>query len=164
MENSAIFITISAVALAAAIWDLKFRKVPNLITFGLIISAFLFHGLHQDLSASLTGFGAGFMWFFVPYMLGGIGAGDVKLLSGICAWVCWPLALYVIIWSSLAGAATVLILMLDSEEIKSLWLSSAGGIGSVAKDLINTTSRNRKRKTPYAPAIAAGTIIALLLT
>ena len=75
------------VALIAASWiDLKQHRIPNLLTFSLLISGvllqFLLHGW-EGLIYSLGGLTVGFLIFMPFYIKGGMGAGDVKLMAAI---------------------------------------------------------------------------------
>ncbi len=73
-------------------WKLK---VPNWLTFPLVISGWLY-GLIQTLGlfsgsgglgASLVGSALGFLLLFPLLIIGGMGAGDVKMQMGFGAWV-----------------------------------------------------------------------------
>jgi prepilin peptidase CpaA len=81
--------------LACAIIDWWKFKVPNKLTFPLILSGWLF-GLANNLGleAGEGGFGAavagtvlGFMLLLPIYSVGGMGAGDVKMTMGFGAWI-----------------------------------------------------------------------------
>ena len=84
-----ILITILALALvAAAITDIRSSKIPNLITFPLAMLGVIIHSVANGLDGfifSLEGFGLGFGLLLIFYMLGGMGAGDVKLLGAVGA-------------------------------------------------------------------------------
>lgn len=72
----------------AVLFDLTKKKIPNLLTFpvmvlGLGIYTF-FYGLDGFLF-SLYGLLLGLVVFFIPFALGGMGAGDVKFLGAIGA-------------------------------------------------------------------------------
>ena len=72
----------------AGFWDLKTNRIPNLITMpavvlGLIINTYYF-GL-QGLGNSLLGTVVGTLLLIIPFAVGGIGAGDVKLLAAVGA-------------------------------------------------------------------------------
>ncbi|HCA41261.1 MAG TPA: prepilin peptidase, partial [Aminobacterium sp.] len=69
-----------AVVCWAGFYDMKYKKVPNWLTYGLLVAALCFHGVTGSVSMSLVGAVLGFVWFLIPYLLGGMGAGDVKLL------------------------------------------------------------------------------------
>ncbi|MGM0501112.1 MAG: A24 family peptidase [Bacillota bacterium] len=68
--------------------DLKKGIIPNwfillLTSAGLIINLYL-RGL-SGLLYSISGFGLGLFLFLLPFILGGLGAGDVKLVAAIGA-------------------------------------------------------------------------------
>ena len=74
--------------LGAAITDVRSSKIPNLITFPLMLVGLIAHGYFNGLEGflfSLKGFGIGFSLLFIFYMLGGMGAGDVKLMGAVGA-------------------------------------------------------------------------------
>src|SRR5256885_624404 len=83
-----------AMVVAAVIdgWKLK---VPNWLTFPLIVSGWIL-GIFNDLGwgpgaggfgASLAGTGLGFALLLPVYAMGGMGAGDVKMQMGFGSWV-----------------------------------------------------------------------------
>jgi len=77
----------SLIATVTDIW--KFR-VYNALTFPLMVSGLIFHGCLPNGSGilfSIAGlfFGGGLLIAF--YAMGGVGAGDVKLLAGLGAWL-----------------------------------------------------------------------------
>lgn len=83
-----LFVSI-ALAVAAVIdgWKLK---VPNWLTFPFVISGWIYHtatGGFGGLTGSLLGTGLGLGLLLVPYIIGGMGAGDVKLFAGVGAWM-----------------------------------------------------------------------------
>ena len=68
--------------------DYKTQKIPNKITIptiaaGVILSTVYFG--FAGLWTSLLGFIVGFLIFLLPFILGGMGAGDVKLMAAIGA-------------------------------------------------------------------------------
>jgi len=82
------FVTI--VLIVAAVIDGKILKVPNWLTFPFIACCWM----HWTIEAGVSGFGWSLWGTFVGMMLllvlrnvGGMGAGDVKLLAGVGAWL-----------------------------------------------------------------------------
>jgi prepilin peptidase CpaA len=99
-------IVVLAIGLIAVICDLRTRRIPNLLTFGATAAALLFgtidgggHGLLQ----SVAGWLLGAALFFPLFALGGMGAGDVKLLAALGAWLGPVEAVYLALFSSMAG-------------------------------------------------------------
>ncbi|MEW6558222.1 MAG: A24 family peptidase [Elusimicrobiota bacterium] len=79
--------TILLIFLSISIYtDIKYRKIYNFITFPAVILGlgfnFFYSGL-PGLKDSLAGFAAGFLFLFIFYLLGGIGAGDVKFMAAV---------------------------------------------------------------------------------
>jgi prepilin peptidase CpaA len=101
-----------AVSLLGGVNDLLTRKIPNWLTFtamavGLAAQAWLM-GTPGLLDGAL-GLGLGFALFFPVYALGYMGAGDVKLLMAVGAWVGWSDCLKIAVGSIVIGAAYALI-------------------------------------------------------
>ena len=87
------FVTITLVV-AAVIDGLKL-KVPNWITYPMILSGWIYstalspYAGWDGLCYSLLGTAVGLGLLLPAYAIGGMGAGDVKLLAGVGAWM-WP--------------------------------------------------------------------------
>ena len=83
-------IAVLLVAVAACVTDIRSRRIPNLLTFGAALAAIVFHtfasGL-DGLSAATFGWLLGVAMFLPFFALGGMGAGDVKLLAALGAWL-----------------------------------------------------------------------------
>src|SRR5687767_15907788 len=73
----------------AAVGDLRSRRIPNWLTFSLVLSgiaqSFTPGGLVSP-GMSLAGFAVGFGLPMILFVIGALGGGDVKLLAGVGAW------------------------------------------------------------------------------
>jgi prepilin peptidase CpaA len=81
---------VSAVLVVAAVIDGWKLKVPNWITFPMIATGWIYSfasGGWAGLGWSVLATFFGLALLYGIYMVGGMGAGDVKLLAGIGAWV-----------------------------------------------------------------------------
>lgn len=85
-----------AVTLIVAAWiDGKQLRVPNWITFPMVLSGLIYHscsggwGTWADggFQGSLAALGTGLACLLPIYAVGGMGAGDVKLMAGMGAWL-----------------------------------------------------------------------------
>src|SRR5688572_15812247 len=99
------FVTV-CFALVAAAWDLSTRRIPNVLTFGAALAALIAHayiGGWNGLGMAAAGWVAGVALFFPVFALGGMGAGDVKLLGAIGAWLGPVAAVWIALYSGIAG-------------------------------------------------------------
>jgi prepilin peptidase CpaA len=97
---------VSAVLILAAVIDGMKLKVPNWLTFPLIIGGWLVSALlfgWSGLGASLLGTGVGLVLLLPAYAIGGMGAGDVKLLAGVGAWIWGSVTFFAFCFSAIAG-------------------------------------------------------------
>jgi prepilin peptidase CpaA len=87
------FVTITLIV--AAVIDGQQLKVPNWITYPFILSGWVYsvafspYAGWEGIGYSLVGTAVGLALLLPPYAIGGMGAGDVKLLAGVGAWM-WP--------------------------------------------------------------------------
>ncbi|MBI4860889.1 MAG: prepilin peptidase [Candidatus Riflebacteria bacterium] len=99
---------------ACGVTDIFFNRIYNQVTYAAIVSAWLvawlgygaetLGGLQVDLSTSLLGFLMGFVPFFLVYLIGGIGGGDVKLMGAIGAIKGASFVAYTMLYSLFLGA------------------------------------------------------------
>ncbi len=95
--------------------DLRSARIPNALTFGAIAAGLVFHLLApQGAGAAFLGKGllAGLLVFFPFFALGALGAGDVKLMAAIGAWIGWQPTLQVAIYGALAGGVLAVVVAL----------------------------------------------------
>jgi len=156
--------------LAAATTDLWKFKVYNLLTLptlalGLIASTLL--GGWAGLWSSLLGSGFGFAILVVFFALGGVGAGDVKLLTAVGAWLGPFWTLQVFIASALAAGvyACLLIFLRGGFLAVALEILSVRQavfqpktLGRPDADLSAEVNRadRRRRLVPFAAMICVG--------
>ena len=102
---------VSIVLLMAALIDGYKLKVPNWITFPMIISGWAYSFVYfgpAGLCWSLVGTAVGLALLLPAYAIGGMGAGDVKLLAGVGAWMWGTVTFYVFCVSAVIGGLIAL--------------------------------------------------------
>ncbi|MBN2024934.1 MAG: prepilin peptidase [Pirellulales bacterium] len=110
-DVSGVCLLVSIVLIAAAVIDGLKLKVPNWITFPMVLtgwaaSAILFGW--SGLMWSLLGTAVGLALLLPAYAIGGMGAGDVKLLAGVGAWVWGTMTFHAFCLSAVVGGAIAL--------------------------------------------------------
>lgn len=94
------------IAVIAAVWDLQTRRIPNLLTFGAALAAIVIHLWLQGPAGAgwaVAGWLVGVAFFLPFFALGGMGAGDVKLLGALGAWLGPGPVVWVALFSLIAG-------------------------------------------------------------
>lgn len=106
---------VSITLVVAALIDGYKLKVPNWLTFPMIISGWIASAVFfgwAGLGWSLMGTAVGLGLLLPAYAIGGMGAGDVKLLAGVGAWVgvsntFWAFAVSVVVGAVIALAMVI---------------------------------------------------------
>jgi prepilin peptidase CpaA len=167
--NIYIAMAVVIVAVISAVTDLRFRKIPNWLSLsaaltGLLLN-FFFSGF-QGLGSALVGSIAGFLLLFFVYLVGGMGAGDVKLMAAIGAFLGPWLIFVAFIWTALAGGVLALLLIgwrktfrQTSQNLKTILLSLS--MGTSPRQANITLDNPKLIKLPYGVPIALGTILAV---
>src|SRR5690349_371597 len=94
------------VAGVAVFFDLRARRIPNILTFGAAALAIVAHAIDGGASgalAAIAGWLVGAAIFFPVFALGGIGAGDIKLLAAVGALLGPAAAGWVCLFTGIAG-------------------------------------------------------------
>lgn len=157
------------VAIAIAVrQDLVGHRIPNVLTAGLLLAGLLtqsvFNGFSGFLDAA-AGAGVGLACLLPLYLGKGTGAGDVKLMCGVGAFL-GPLNAFLAAGLTLvfgaAIAVTIAIRRLADSSNAALDSPSAQGAGAGAPAA--AMSVVRKERFPYAVAIGLGAIVTLWLS
>ena len=158
-------------AVVACGWDLRTRRIPQALTFGGALAGLAFHLMNGGWSAGLgsgVGWTVGIAIFFVPFALGGLGAGDVKLLGAIGAWLGPMNAVWVGLYAGAAGGVLAIFVALT----KGYLFQAVGNVGVMlaywrmhgVRPLPEITlEHSRGPRLAYAVPILAGTMVSLWL-
>ena len=141
-------------------------KIPNLLNACLLVAGFVFSTVAlgmQGFLLSLSGLGLGIGLLLLPYIMGGMGAGDVKALGALGALIGPYDLLHVFVYTAFYGGGLALLHYLYTNDIKKslheAWLSvCTSAITRKAHYLAPTNSDSIKStpRFPYSAAIALG--------
>jgi prepilin peptidase CpaA len=170
-------------ALAAAVWhDVRARRIPNSLIAAGTLAAILLHllmpageGLFRSpagspgLVSSLLGFAFGLLLLLPFYAMQALGAGDVKLMALVGAFVGPAGVAGATLLSMLAGGFLAIAVALWCGQLRpvignvghmlrSVMLRAMGGVNATLDAPASTTG-----KLAYAVAIACGTVLHLTL-
>lgn len=165
---------VSGALVVAAVIDGWKLKVPNWLTFPLILGGWTYSTLAsgwEGLGASLLGTAVGLGLLLPLYAIGGMGAGDVKLLAGVGAWVGASVTFYAFCVSAVAGGIIGLAMVLyrgrlrhhlaqfNSIVLEILTIRNPSELAAIAAE-----RKSSMLLLPYGIPIAIGSIIYFALT
>lgn len=98
------------IPLALTVWiawgDLRTRRIPNYLTLGTAAAGLAYNCMSQGLPGlanGILGMLLGFAFLILPYLWGGMGAGDVKALAALGAWLGPKLTVWLFCYMGVAG-------------------------------------------------------------
>lgn len=153
------------VVAVACVSDLRFRRIPNVLTLGAAGAAVTFHvaspaGL--GLLFALSGWGLGLLVFLPLFALRGIGGGDVKLLAALGAWLGPSMVLWVAAFAAIAGGVFALVVSAmhgyTGQAFSNVWglLSYWRVMGVQTHPGLSLDAKTTAPRLPYALPMAAG--------
>jgi prepilin peptidase CpaA len=165
MENYLILGALISAMIGAA-HDVRERRIPNWLTYGSLSAGLVlrtywegWHGLGQGGEGMLAGGGV----FFLFFLTRGMGAGDVKLMAAVGAWVgAWPAAL-AMVYTAFAGLGLAVFYMLFYGRVG----STLANVGELVRFHLTSGVKPHPEinledpaaiRMPYGLAIAVGTL------
>lgn len=164
----------------AAVIDGRQLKVPNWLTFPMVISGVVYSSIAfgwEGFWASLVGATVGLLLLLPAYAIGGMGAGDVKLLAGVGAWMYASLqaarlpvgpalaVFHAFALSAMVGAVLAIAMVVARRAIKKHWHQLLGILAEIwvirnPQQLAELAAQRKPQMMllPYGIPLAIGTI------
>lgn len=151
---------------AAVVTDVRSRRIPNWLTgsiagagFGIAFGG----GTVTPLQAAL-GLLTGLLLMMPGHLIGATGAGDVKLMAAVGTVVGPDLALRAFLYSAVAGGVFALAVAMHRGILTSTLQDAGRLVTSPAGAREAIESPSRANRFAYGPAIAAGTMVSVMVT
>lgn len=123
-----------ATLLVWAAWiDGRELRVPNWLTYPMALAGLLYHlavsglvdhGSQLGLTGSVLGLFTGLLCLLPLYAVGGMGAGDVKLMAGVGAWLGWEVTAAAFVVSVFVGAAMAIVMVVRRGAVIKHWANA----------------------------------------
>jgi prepilin peptidase CpaA len=166
-----LILLLGGVLLLAAIYDRRSHVIPNLLTYPTMLIGLAYHCFTNGLDGflfSAGGLALGIGIFILPYVMGGMGAGDAKLMGAVGS-ILGPRGVFIaFLFSGVVGGVYALILLLIKHEYGKEFI---GKYVKILKTFIYTgqfvslpaSKKEGGPKLPYGIAIALGTLLYVFL-
>ncbi len=175
MVNTATALLLFVLLGVSVATDLRSRRIPNLLLLPALSLALMLHAIDAGvagLGTATGGLAVGLAMLMPLYAIGGMGAGDVKLLGVIGSFLGPWGAVVAGMATMIAGAVLGIVFLLWQRfwpvlGTQTAQFSSPHNLTAATPPVFEPAQngpRNsyiRNSYIPYAPAIAAGTIVAL---
>lgn len=166
-------IMLAVVILVAAVFDIRYRRIPNWLVLCGIVAGFSWNSVLSGWSGfghAAAGLGIGFALYFPLYLLRARGAGDVKLLAAVGSITgpgnCFWLFLLTAVFGGLIALAVVAIRKRTGQTFFNLsWIVSdllkfrAPHRGNPQLDVTS----NQGLRLPHAALMAVGVAVFLVM-
>jgi prepilin peptidase CpaA len=164
-------LSVTFILLIAVITDVRYKKIPNILTFSGMIIAIGYHSLVRGLDGiifSMEGLFLGMALLIAFYFAGGMGAGDVKLMGAIGGFLGPKGVFDAFLFSAIVGGIyAMVILQLRGHLIKTFkryaliikMFAVTGDFSYVPESRENI----RNIKLCYGVAIALGTMFSIFI-
>lgn len=163
-------ILVALFTLAAAVIDFRLKRVPNYLTVPAALVGLSYHAVApqgQGVLWALGGFALGFSLLLLPWILGGGGMGDVKLLAALGAWLGPVMILIAFGGSAVIGAFLALGVMFCN-TLQNGFMSTrrrylaAGHQGQISLSSQSGAAQGKRRRVlPFAIPVAISTWLLL---
>jgi len=164
-------VVLALVVVIAAVYDVRYRRIPNWLTLsgvllGLGVNWWVGSQLGSDAGfgvlRALKGLGLAFVIYFPLYILRGMGAGDVKLMSAVGAIAGAANWFGIFILTNILGGIVAVCLLLSKGRLR----NSLGNLGYMLKELAFFRAPYMQReeldvKNPKAVTLPHGLMIML---
>ena len=160
---------VSVVLVVAAVIDGVQLRVPNWVTYPLVFAGWVYSGVAfgwEGFGWSLGGTAVGLACLLPLYAVGGMGAGDVKLLAGVGAWIYATHTFHAFCVSAIVGAVLAVAIVAWKRE----WRKHIAQFRSIVMEFLTIRNAEQlaaiaaERKSsmlllPYGIPLMLGTII-----
>lgn len=169
MDKVWLLAALGALTLPAVISDLRFRRIPNGLCLAGVVAGLTLHGFTLGASGLMTAV-AGLLLSFVLtlplWLLGWMGAGDVKLTSAVGSLIGVKLVLPALFAIALTGGGLAICALLMRKQFNTTWQRLQAGLAlSVIsrRPMTLAPEIDHEIHLPYAIAIALGSIATVLM-
>jgi prepilin peptidase CpaA len=155
----------------ASWFDYSQKRVPNWLNLTLILAGFAAQGVFFQTAGLAVGFWgmlAGFGLLIVPWLMHGMGAGDVKLMAAIGVWLGPRLTCYSFALGVVLGGLVAVAMIVSTKRLRMAWanlgiiLAKCSNRQTLFSEFGSAKSFGKTSQLlPYGVPLSAGTLVIL---
>ncbi|MDP9055379.1 MAG: prepilin peptidase [Acidobacteriota bacterium] len=152
----------------AAVFDIRFRRIPNWLVLAGIIAGLAWNSSvagWSGLGRGAAGLGLGFILYFPLYLIRARGAGDVKLLAAVGAVTGPGNCLWIFLLTAVLGGLIALVMLMFRGRVRKTFFN----VGWIIQDLLHFRAPYRSSdeldvtttkglRLPHGAMIAVGAV------
>ena len=168
--TSVIYAGIVATAASSCAWDVRHRRIPNVLTVGSAALGCCVHAIGGGLDGatfSAAGWLTGLLLFLPWFLAGGMGGGDVKLLAAYGAGLGAGQTVTACLFAMLSGGVLAMIILIRQGRLRPAIASvvslAAPQYGAALLTPGMSSAQPARASLAYAVPVAIGVGIALWL-
>ena len=145
--------------------DLRERRVPNVMTFGIAVLGLMlaaFHPTTVGLSSAAAGLALGLVLMLPGHVIGATGAGDVKLMAAFGTLLGPGRIGYAFLYSAIAGGAIALAVAARRRRMRVTIARTAALLDRSQAAAAEIEHPRENNRFAYAPAIVVGALAAAM--
>ncbi len=169
MIDTITFAILAVILLIAVISDIRLHKIRNWLTFPAMVVGIAYYsyiGGLEGLLFSATGIALGVVILMPFYFMGGMGAGDVKLMGAVGGMLGVKGVLVAFLCTALVGGIWAIILLTLhghlKDTVKRYWMILKVLIFARSLNYVPPENKEKMPLMPYGVAIAIGTSLSVL--
>ena len=147
------------IAALACATDLRSARIPNWLTLGAMVAGLCFHAMlpgSGGIGAAALGLLVGLLVFFPFFALGALGAGDVKLMAALGAWIGAAAVVNVALYGAVAGGVLAVIVAVSRNYLPRALAQPAHALHALVAGRNQAAARTHARQRPgTATAVCA---------
>jgi prepilin peptidase CpaA len=159
------FAALAAGSLVATIVDIRTRRIPNVLTAAMAAAGLGLAATGSSpvtLSSALIGLLLGGVLMMPGHLFGATGAGDVKLMAAVGAIVGPSTVITAFLFTAIAGGVLAVGVAARRQRLAATLAGTGRLIAGPARARQDVRSATEARRFAYGPAIAIGSILAVL--
>jgi prepilin peptidase CpaA len=165
LPSPGIEVLLLIVVLAAAVYDVRYRRIPNWISVGGIALGVLSNSLRYGIPGllfALAGFVLAFGLYFLLYVIHAMGAGDVKLMGAIGALVGWKNWIAIFVIAAIVGGIMAMIVIVARSRVKKTFWNIGYLLNEMRRGRAAYVTREELDvKSPESAGLPHGAVIAV---